>query len=94
MWIEIVNNEGQTIGAVNSEGCDLIRIGSDGGAGHALIRNVNAIPTEVYKTRISYLRLIEAITQSEAEGLKQLAEVVASAEEAKGDRAAPRIVLV
>jgi hypothetical protein len=87
MWIEITDNEGKTLGAVNSDACDLIRVSNDGPERGAMIRNVQT--SEVYKTKISYLRLIEAITQSEASGLKQLAEAVKVAEEA--DK--PRLVL-
>ncbi len=64
MWIEIVDGEGKTIGAVNSEVCDLIKVGDDGPSGRALIRNANT--NDAYITRTSYLRLIETITQAEA----------------------------
>lgn len=78
MWIEVVDAEGKTIGAVNSECCDLIKVGAGGPFYPALIHNVQT--NEAYITRVSYLRLIETIIQ---------AEVVGEAKE----RDAPRLVI-
>lgn len=87
MWIEIVDGEGKTMGAVNSEVCDLIKVGNDGPSGRALIRN--AQNGEAYITRVSYLRLIETITQAEASALSHIASVVGEATE----REQPRLVI-
>lgn len=95
MWIEIVA-AGKTIGAVNSECCDLIRVDANdprGAESGALIRCVATGEQEVFKSKISYLRLIEAITQSEAQGLKQIAEIVADANEAKDEAARPKLII-
>lgn len=93
MWIEIVGPDMRTtVGAVNSETCDLIKIDENDpskSAGGALIRNAQT--NEVYKSKVSYLRLIETLTQSEASGLKQLADVVADIK--SNDPAKPRIVM-
>lgn len=93
MWIEIVGPDGTTtVGAVNSETCDLIKIDEFSPAkaqSGALIRNYAT--SEVYKTKVSYLRLIETLTQSEASGLKQIANIVGSID--APDPHKPRIVL-
>lgn len=78
MWIEIVDINGVTIGAANSECCDLMKIDSQGGAESGALLRSASIHGDVYKSRISYLRLIETITQSELSGLKEIAEVVSS----------------
>lgn len=96
MWIELVDPSGKVIGAVNSECCDLIRIDTgdvNKAAGGALIRsatstNADGSP-EVYKTKVSYLRLIETLTQSEIKAVQQIADMVKDTE----DRAAPRLVI-
>ncbi len=87
MWLEIVDNEGKTVGAVNTDDCGLMKIDGKAESG-ALIRNSTG---EVFKTKRSYLRLIEAITQSEAEGLKQIADIVA---DVKDQKDAPRLVML
>lgn len=92
MWIEIVDAGGKTIGAVNSECCDLIRINKRSDEG-ALIRCTTEQPPEIYQTRISYLRLIETLTQSEAQGLKQIADIVADAKDTAEDAQRPRLIL-
>lgn len=87
MWIEIVSPEGKTIGAVNSECCDLIRVGEEGPAGRAFIHLTT--DDSVLLTKVSYLRLIETITSSEASALAHIASVVAETK----DREQPRLVL-
>lgn len=92
MWIEIVDKNGVSIGAVNSEACDLIRIDSNDprkAEGGALIRNVQS-DNEVYKTRISYLRLIETLTQTEIQNLANINEII---KDIKDEPDAPRIVI-
>lgn len=81
MWIEIVDNNGKTIGAVNTDACDLIKMTQDGPEASALMRNANG-SGEVYLTKISYLRLIDNMT---AEQANTLADVQA-------DAAKPRLV--
>lgn len=67
MWIEILNPEnGKTLGAVNTDACDLIKMGQ-GPEAPALIRN--ATNSEVYATRISYLRLIDNMTAAQSASL-------------------------
>lgn len=96
MWIEIVNEKGDSKGAVNTDCCDLIRIDPNdkrGSQGGALIRNVQSLTEdsqpEVYKTRISYLRIIETLTQSEIKAVQHIADLVKDDK----NKNAPRIVI-
>lgn len=94
MWIEIINPTDNTvIGAVNSEACDIIKIDArdaNGSSGGALIRN-GQTSGEVYKTRVSYLRLIETLTQSEITTVQQITNMVEDKQLA--NQALPRIVM-
>lgn len=96
MWLEIIDPAtGKVSGAVNSECCDLIKIDpsdprkSEGGA---LIRNVagDAAGAEVYKTKVSYLRIIETLTQTEIQNLANINDII---EDVRGKEDAPRIVI-
>ncbi len=86
MWIEIVDGEGKTMGAVNSETCDLIKMGQDGPAARALIHNT--VANEAYITKVSYLRLIETLTQAEAQTIQHLTNVIN-----ESNREQPRLVM-
>jgi hypothetical protein len=93
MWIEITDTAGNVIGATNSECCDLMRIDTADprkAEGGALIRNISNGDSEVYKTKVSYLRLIETLTQTEIQNLVNLNEII---EDVKGKEDAPRIVM-
>lgn len=97
MWIEIVDPQGNVTGAVNTECCDLIKIdGKDsrGSQGGALIRNVQSTTDqgeyEVYKTKVSYLRIIETLTQTEIQNLANINEII---EDVRGKEDAPRLIM-
>lgn len=96
MWCEIVNDKGDVIGAVNTDCCDLMRIDpndSRKSAGGALMRSCvsnDGKQAEVYKTKISYLRIIETLTQSEIKAVQHIADLVKD-DQHKAN--APRIVM-
>lgn len=93
MWIEIIDPAtGATLAAVNSECCDLIKIDPTDkrkAEGGALIRNAQS-DAEVYKTKVSYLRLIETLTQTEIQNIANINEII---KDVKDQEDAPRIVL-
>lgn len=97
MWCEIVNSKGDVIGAVNTDCCDLMRIDpndSRKSSAGALMRSAVSTDStskeaEVYKTKISYLRIIETLTQSEIKSIQHIADLV---QEDKG-KDKPRIVM-
>lgn len=92
MWIEITDSNGKVTGAVNSDCCDLIKIDNNDlrkAEGGALIRNVQA-DNDVYKTKVSYLRLIETLTQTEIANLANINDII---EDVRGKEDAPRIVM-
>jgi hypothetical protein len=66
MWIEICDQEGNYLGAVNSEACDLIRLQSGpkekAAEQGALIRNISS--NEVYLTVMPYKLLCSLIAAS------------------------------
>lgn len=101
MWCEIVNAKGDVIGAVNTDSCDLMRIDPNdrrGSQGGALMRSHCSViegdrgvtQAEVYKTRVSYLRIIETLTQSEIKSVQHIADLV---KEDAHKANAPRIVM-
>lgn len=93
MWLEIIDPAtGNIAGAVNTECCDLIKIDPSDprkAEGGALIRNVQS-DAEVYKTKVSYLRIIETLTQTEIQNLANINDII---EDVRGKEDAPRIVI-